>query len=52
VDLSAVAIFAAMCLAGAALLAVGIWKGNPAALLVAILLFVAAPFLFGLRVRM
>jgi hypothetical protein len=52
VDLRALAIFFVMCLAGGALLVVGAWKSNPVALIVAILLFIAAPFIFGLRARM
>jgi hypothetical protein len=37
---------------GVALLALGVWKSSAPALVCAIILFVAAPFIFGLRARM
>jgi len=38
--------------AGVLLFGIGVWKGNTAAVVVSIILFIAAPFVFGLRAKM
>jgi hypothetical protein len=51
-DRRTVTVFLAMCLIGISLFGLGVWQRSSVALILAILLFVAAPFVFGLRVRL
>jgi len=51
VDRGAVILFAVICAVALLLFGVGVWKHSALALILAIVLFIVAPFIFGLRVK-